>query len=138
MNQKSMWGDLGKVEKMKGPAAYLREQAKFLNESMDYRIQGEVQVIQDKKREHFLINFDVVVPEINHYRYTLLQVEHPMDIYPLSIEVYVSEKTFECSTEQQFLDTLQKILSSAVATNVIAMLRSTLPDEKPMPDDIPF
>ena len=95
-------------------------------------------MIQDKKRKRFLIDLDVVVPEINHYRYTLLQVEHPMDIYPLTIAVYVSEKKFECSTEQQFLDTLQKILSSVVVTNVIAMLRSTLPDEKPMPDDIPF
>jgi len=121
--KKNMWGDLTGLEKIKTPTIFLREQADHLWKDTKYTVKGEVSR-ESTSGGRFRVELDIVAPSINNYRYTVVTVRHPLDVYPLTITNDVTNEEYECKNEKTFLETLEFILSSAQVRKVISMLIS--------------
>jgi len=119
MAQESMWGDIPKRGKgIKLPFDYLREQAFILSEMYASNIIGEV--IQDfSSSGKVSIDFNIRVPPLGSYSYSLLNVAHGIDIYPLMIHGFVNKTDYKCVDENEFKHDLREVLSSPQVKKVI-------------------
>jgi len=125
MAAKTMWGELGNLEKVKTPAAVLREQANLLTEATGHILEGDVTVGRGPFVAWvFQASLDIVAPALNEYRYSVLEASYPMGIYPVHIRDRVHDKEYECADEKEFLARLESILSSSELRTVIATLLS--------------
>jgi len=119
MAQESMWGEAPKRGKgIKRPSDYLDEQADILSRMYSYDVRGEVtQEVSSSGR--ISIDFDIYVPSLGSYRYSLLKVTHGLGIYPLILRDLANNKNYKCEDEEQFKQALRETLSSPVAREVI-------------------
>lgn len=122
MNTKNLWGDLAVQDEFTPPVTLLRNQASALNQLTNHILMGRVSVIT--QGDYFLYDLDVVAPALDNYVYTILQVKHAVTFYPLKVEDLIAEKSYECSSEEEFVDALQKTLSSSAVRRVIQSLLS--------------
>ena len=81
---KNMWGDLTDLETIKTPKMFLQEQAEHLRKDTKFILKGEVSS-EAISAGRFRVELDIVAPRINNYRYTVVTVRHPLEIYPLTI-----------------------------------------------------
>lgn len=123
MTVKSMWGDLGSLEEIRTPMKYLRDQATALSELTENVLVGEV-IYGWGTGGEFTIELRIVVPNLNSYRYSILEVKHPIEIYPLRMYDYATQTRYECKNEEEFLADLESILSSPAVRKVITTLIS--------------
>ncbi len=122
MTTKNMWVKFDNIRKIPMPVSYLREQANYLGEATGHILQGEV--VQSAKDERFEAELDIVVPNLNYYRHTLLRVVHSIRIYPGEIHDLVNEEKHICENEGSFLSRLEQILTSQGVRNIIETLIS--------------
>jgi hypothetical protein len=119
----SLWGNLEGIEKIKTPKSILEEQGSFLTSSMDGILEGIV-LTEQWGAQNFSITLKIVAPALNNYSYQILRVYHPLKLYPLTISSDFLSSNVECKNENEYLETLEKILSSEGVKNVIQILMS--------------
>ena len=119
MAQESMWGEVPKSGKgIKRPFDYLDEQADILSRTYSWDVRGEVtQEVSSSGR--ISIDFDIYVPSLDSYRYSLLRVTHRLGIYPLTLRDFTNNKDYKCEDEEQFKQALRETLSSPAVREVI-------------------
>lgn len=117
-----MWGKFDNLKEMPTPAGYLKEQAEYLGDATNQILQGEI--VHSAQNNRFETDLDIVVPNLNYYRHTLLRVIHPVSIYPLEIHDFANEDKYTCEDESSFLDRLERILSSRAVRKIIETLIS--------------
>ena len=93
---KNLWGDLSSLATVRTPKTLLEEQANVLTEATAGLLMGRVydlaplgrdpRVSLSDDRAKFRYDFDVLVPALNNYRYTILSVYYPLELYPLDAE----------------------------------------------------
>lgn len=120
------------------PNSILKEQADILSDKTGGVIYGTITNMKFTPDEaevsyNLATVFDVVVPGLDNYRFTLLILySRPEDDYPIAITVGTSlvEDTLnfvpecECENRQQFIEELKKILSSDEINKKIEILYS--------------
>lgn len=120
------------------PNSILKEQADMLSEKTGGVIYGTITNMkftpdEEKVNYNLATVFDVVVPGLDNYRFTLLNLySRPENDYPIAITVGTSvvEDTLnfdpecECENRQQFIEELKKILSSEEINKKIEILYS--------------
>jgi hypothetical protein len=131
-----LWGELPDVEEIKTPFVLLKEQAELLTEKTDGLLVGEVTQRQVKVRKQgqptftfavptlqgFQCTFDIVVPTLNNYKYSLLSLVYKMmTLYPLDLSP-ANEPSVSCSDEEEFKKELGKILKSQKTQDIISKL----------------
>lgn len=126
MAQESMWGEIPKSGKgIKRPFDYLNEQADILTSTYAWEVRGEVtQEISSGGRVS--IDFDILVPSLGSYRYSLLKVTHRLKIYPLILYSLANNKDYKCEDEEQFKQALRETLSSPTVKEVIGDILTLL------------
>ncbi|MCK4446283.1 MAG: hypothetical protein KAW56_04295 [Candidatus Marinimicrobia bacterium] len=119
MVEESMWGEVPQSGKgIKLPFDYLREQAIILSEMYAHNLIGNV--TQDVSSSGKVsIDFDIRVPPLGSYSYSLLKVVHGLDIYPLMIYGLANKTEYKCVDEKEFKHDLRELLSSPQVKKVI-------------------
>ena len=78
-----LWPDLNPVA-IVTPASILKTQAAALSHKSNGLLQGEVQTWA--QRENIYHRFNLVVPALENYRYSLLRIHHLPTIYPVYVD----------------------------------------------------
>ena len=119
MVEESMWGAAPQSGKgIKLPSEYLDEQATILTKMYGYKLRGDVtQSVLSTGR--ITIDFDIIVPSLSSYRYSLLKVMHDLEIYPLTLYGLANKTDYKCHNEEEFKDSLKEVLSSGQVRTVI-------------------
>jgi hypothetical protein len=112
--QTDFWGEI-QVSEIRTPASILREQAALLGPKTQNVIEARVEtaVTADDKFAHA---FYLVAPGLDNYRYRLLQITHPIGLYPVISPPHVLK------TEEEFTAWLHKKLSSDQTRRIVANL----------------
>jgi hypothetical protein len=112
--QPDLWGDI-QVSDVRTPVAILREQAALLGAKTQQVIEAQVETqIYNKDFEH---SFNLVVPALGYYKYSLFAVRHDVDLYP----VHLAPGSF-AKTEDDFVKWLGRRLSSPETRKIIGNL----------------
>ncbi|MCA9115787.1 MAG: hypothetical protein KDA79_11940 [Planctomycetaceae bacterium] len=124
MATKNLWGDLKDLPLMRTPRGILQEQAEILSTATEGILRGRVDERQCQDNNGALsYDLDIVVPSLNSYTYTLLTIEHPIELFP--VHVYsLSFKPTTCETEEEFEAAIENILSSSKVRQVLSSLLS--------------
>lgn len=145
---KNLWGDLP-VEEFRTPHVMLREQASILTEATNGLLVGTVvkekftkipftspkyvtlKMLEDLQEKHDKQNkytwtsrLEIIVPSINNYSISIVQIDYPLKMYPLKILSTVTDdyRYQKCETEEEFNQKLEEILSSSDVKKIIAGL----------------
>ena len=121
MTKKSLWGDLGDLEKVPTPKSHLREQADILSEATKYVLMGHVSEVVSPGGT-FQLELNIIVQNLNNYKRTILEVTHKIEPYPLRVRDYENSVVYECKDEGEFLAILENILTSPKVRRVISSL----------------
>lgn len=89
-NQKNLWGELPKPETIRTPYTLLKEQASILSEITNSLLIGEV--INDQRDKFFVNILRIKAPSINNYTYSVVQVQYPIQLYPVFVKNLTSDK----------------------------------------------
>jgi hypothetical protein len=122
MCAKNMWGKLDDLEPIKTPTQILKEQGNFLYGATKGILNTETTVQTIGNR--FSIDFDIVAPYLNEYRYNLLTIGYGLDFYPLKMVDKVHNVTYECESEEHFIAVVESVLSSREVRKIIQTLIS--------------
>ena len=108
-----LWGDLTGEPTVKAPLLILREQAEKLGAKTSNIVEAEVTASPDTNGGLY-IRFMLKAPALNGYKYDLLSISQPVDLYPVSLPGTKSEDDWEdkkAYDEQQFKQYLENLLS---------------------------
>lgn len=119
MTTKNLWGELPELENIRTPAAILREQAMLLTEMTVAVLRGEVSVTP--RKEGLRLNLFILVPALNNYSYSVLYVDHPLTLYPLTV-FDGAEEEITCADEDSFLAAIETVLKSPRVRKAIQAL----------------
>jgi hypothetical protein len=120
MTVEDLWGDFPSADESL-PVQILREQAELLSKKTDNILQAVVVTIQDEE-DVIEYSFDIVAPALNGYIYTVLELSHEAELYPLEIQDLSSSEIYVCPDEQHFKSALRKILGSEQIKKIVANL----------------
>jgi hypothetical protein len=112
------------------PLSILREQATALTEQTNGLLVGQVEVTQQADG-NLVINLDIVVPGLNDYRARILSYQQPISLYPGRLSGMGVLGTDLVNTEEQFLGSVRKVLSSQHIKNVLTSLISQVAESSP-------
>lgn len=130
MTPRNLWGELPESTEQKPPITILKEQAEMLSRITGGVLHGNVSMESESRT--FVLTLSVVAPALD-YSYEILQAEHKIELYPVSVQAgqrrivngRVEKPTVvECQTEEEFERALAEIFSSPRVKSVIASLRS--------------
>lgn len=124
MLNENFWGDLRELEIVRTPKNILMEQASFLTNATDGLLIGQV---DDERTSvpHFRYSLEVRVPGLNNYIFTILAIDHFLDLYP--VEVYLTfkrETVITCHTQNEFESLLKENLASKDVRLILSRLLS--------------
>ena len=119
MSDKNLWGNLDDLGRIKTPTTHLKEQADLLAEGTNKVLEAEVET--GKTDGDVTVTLAIVAPALNRYSYTVLRVNHGVEIYPLTLSDIANNQSYRCDTEEKFLGSLETVLTS---TKVRKILRS--------------
>ncbi len=120
-----MWGDLSNLEIVRTPKSILEEQAKLLTSATKNSLVGQVRKVEGPfSKKRFVYDLDIVVPSLNNYSYTVLRIEHDVDLYPILVRPSEMAPGRTCSNEEAFCNAVEAILSSDGVKRVISRLLS--------------
>lgn len=123
MSPKSLWGDLTELPKAKSPIAYLREQANLLTAGVDSMLIGKVSTVQTFAGLQATLS--VIAPALENYRYAVVRISHdPIKSYPLGLLDHTADAERTCENEEEFLQQLERVLSSEAVAKAISTLLS--------------
>ena len=124
MTIKSFWGNLNELEIVRTPKKILQEQAGFLTTATEGSLIGQV----DDQRTmvpDFTYSLEVRVPSLNNYTFTLLSIEHSLELYPLQVMRYaIAEPSIRCRNQAAFESLLEGYLSSKEVKSILSKLLS--------------
>jgi hypothetical protein len=121
---KNMWGDLSSLAVIRTPKTILEEQANLLTEATDGMFVGTVEDQPRMNGFHYSLN--AVVPALNNYKYEILEVFHPLEIYPISLLSERPKVSVAIKTEEDFEAMVEQVLSSADVRSLLSKLKSQL------------
>lgn len=111
------------------PVSILKEQASALTEETKGLLIGEIRTLGRNNSGEIRYTLDITVPTLNNYRYSILQVVQPVKIYPITIYASSENETYpSISNDQEFVQTLQKILGSDETGRILSALLAQAQD----------
>jgi hypothetical protein len=124
MSSENFWGDLSKLEIVRTPKNILMEQANFLTNATEGLLIGQV---DDERTSvpHFRYSLEVRVPGLNNYIFTIIAIDHSLELYP--VEVYLTfkrETVIMCHTQNEFESLLKENLASKDVRLILSRLLS--------------
>jgi hypothetical protein len=128
---KNLWGEIKNLPKVKAPVAILHEQAQLLAELTGGLLTGEVSQAESSS-DHFVYYFYIHASSLNNYYYFVLQIDHDIHLYPLSLSTDKDDPRFPsfsatiCNDVNEFETELGKIFSSPNIQRVISGLLSQI------------
>jgi len=126
MSKKDLWGDIEKIPVPTNPKKILKEQADAIGEKTKYVLKGRVIGASETKggKPSFTSAPSVDAPRIGNYRYDLVLIEYPLEMYPVKVHSFAHGKSYTCDTEEEFIEKLGEILSSEEVMKTISALVS--------------
>lgn len=122
MAEKHLWGNLENIATVRTPKEILSEQASHLYIATGYKLQGQIR--ERSSGSKFLVSLDIVAPALDNYSYEVLRAIYDLDVYPVNVRDVANGKDYEVKNEKEFLDVIEKILSSPEVHKVISVLIS--------------
>jgi hypothetical protein len=130
--QTDFWGEIGVIGD-RTPLSILREQAALLGTKTQNLVEAAVE--SRGVNDEFSHSFHLVVPVLDHYKYELFSIRHPVvDMYPVTVgyvhmyPVLAKGNEKRLRNEDEFKEWLSKTLSSPetkkILGNLIAQARS--------------
>lgn len=146
--KKDLWGDFPKTDTIQTPYTILKEQASLLDKKTNGLLIGEVKLSQsvefetslkvmfseENQQNQSLVAFlRIQAPSLNNYTYSVVRVQYPMpQLYPVSVKsLAVEDFQRECSSKEEFEQTLGAILSSNEVKRVILALLAQIQADIP-------
>lgn len=121
MTTRNLRGHIPAATAVTTPLTILREQAGLLGELTDGVLEGDVQARRSAKGD-FTYTLYIVAPGLDRYHHAIVEVEHPVAMYPVSVLDDGTGKGYMCADEEMFVRVLQRILTSDHVRKVIAAL----------------
>ena len=122
MPSDNLWGDLSDLEVVPTPKGILEQQANKLTTATRAVLRGRV--TQRESGIGFYYDLDVVVPGLNNYVYTILTINHGIQLYPVWVGSDSPQRSVKCDDEKQYLEVLEGILSSKDVKFILSRLLS--------------
>ncbi len=147
--KKNLWGEVSLTQTRRNPYTILKEQASILGEITNGLLVGEVtqlprpiteaqfpdmygqkavlgkSLISDQEEGRLYASLRIVAPALNHYKYSVIQINYPIEFYPLMlIDLANDEAVHRCPNEESFEQVLQQVLRSNKVKDVIEALLS--------------
>lgn len=125
MTVENLWGEFPAVETERTPLVILREQCTILGKLTDNVLEGRIRKIWKGNRFHLVM--EIVAPALDNYVYTVLRVDHGIQMYPLEIvrlnleldEIGRGNPVQHCKNEAEYVKILRENLSSDTVRRVI-------------------
>jgi hypothetical protein len=105
----SFW-PIVKFEPVRTPHAILFEQAALLSQSTNRLLVGKA--TRSVEDDIFISNLYIVAPSLNNYAYRVLQLNHSVELYPVSVSPEFAGARIQAKDEKELLAALKKVLSS--------------------------
>ncbi len=122
MSVKNLWGDLSNLERVLTPKEILSDQASLLTQATKGVLVG--QVSNNNEYGGFVYDLEVRVPALNNYTYTILTIQHQIELYPVRILANDGRTLATCQSEDGYISALYDILSSKEVKLVLSRLLS--------------
>lgn len=122
---KSLWGDLSSIAIMRTPKTILEEQAALLSEATGGMLVGTVKELASGG-PNFCYTLMVVVPALNNYTYQILQIVHPLEMYPLNLSAARPQVNQPVKDQEALESAIEKVLTSAELRAVLSALKSQI------------
>ena len=124
MTTQNLWGELPNVDDVRTPTTILKEQAAQLSAATKAVLRGRAAVTQSSG--WFLLQLRIVAPVLDNYEYTVLDVAHGVDPYPLTLTPIWNKNRREggvrCNTEVEFLEAVAAVLQDDRTRRVVGAL----------------
>jgi hypothetical protein len=131
-SKKNLWGELPNPETIRTPYTILKEQASILSEITNGLLIGEV-VVNNQKDKLFVMTLRIKAPSLNNYTYSVVEVQQPIQLYPVTIMNLLENKMTKYSSEEEFENALGQILSSqevkTVISGLLAQIHADIPKQ---------
>lgn len=111
--------DINGLPALRTPVSILREQASLLGDKTDHLVEADV-VARPSQNNRFAHSFQLIAPALNQYRYSLFEVTHGIELYPLSISF--NNTGYQVNKEPEFLEKLKMIFAHDQTKKVIQAL----------------
>ena len=116
------------------PKVILQQQAALLSQKTGDVLQGQVTVTPPQPpSSDFAVVFELYLPSLD-YRYKLLNIEHPVSLYPLkmwSMSPDIGTEYWDCPSEAVFKESLRQILSGPETTKLVSAMIAQTQDYVP-------
>lgn len=120
MSTVNLWGVLPEPVGSRPPVTILREQAAFLGNATNNILVGEVTRVTSTRRWPFRYDFDIRAAALDDYIYSVLSIQHGVEMYP--VELNDTEGKKECNNEEEYLYAIADVLSSERVRKAISSL----------------
>lgn len=120
-----LWPSDIEVSDLVSPASILREQATLLGMKTKNLVTGKVELASDSAEKKFKYVFYLVAPALKNYRYRLLSIEYPVDLYPVTIRFESKRPKVEDNLDEE-----SSHLSAKDYDDFIAKLGKVFSDER--------
>jgi hypothetical protein len=131
-SKKNLWGELPNVETIRTPYTILKEQASILSEITHGLLIGEV-VVNSQNDKFFTITLRIKAPSLNNYTYSVVEVQQPIQLYPVAVINLLEGRMGKYSSEEEFENALGEILSSqevkGVISGLLAQIHADIPKQ---------
>ena len=114
---KNFWGNLEDLDVIRTPRSILKEQAARLGKATKHILIGEVD--ETSGASQFRYALEIRVPDLNDYVYTVLTVNHDVELYPVTVSADKPNVYEKCDDEKEFLGVIEAILSSKDVRRVV-------------------
>jgi hypothetical protein len=133
----SLWPDDLAAETQKPPTILLMEQAALLKNHTNSMITADVikRNATNPSPGVFTYSFVLIAPALGGYSFSLFNIDHPVELYPVKIIVdekmrdalphlFPKGRTIDLPTEEEFLKVVGEIFNSERTKNIISGLIS--------------
>ena len=140
-----LWGDIPEAKDVITPLEILREQAKLLAQKTRGKLTANINRFNKSLSNNetdailsamanstkpntkllsldFHYSFELIAPALNNYAYSILEIAHDIELYPVFVFDWSSKKTYQCNDAATYHHCLATILQAEKTRNVIASL----------------
>jgi hypothetical protein len=104
------------------PKTIIEEQAQLLTEATQGMLVGAVEDLTDPGQ--FIYTLNVIVPALNNYKYRILTVLHPLEMYPAHLTSNRPLLSKLLASEGDFEAAVETVLSSTEVKSALSHLKS--------------
>ena len=131
-SKKNLWGELPNVETIRTPYTILKEQASILSEITNGLLIGEV-AFNNQTDNSLSMTLMIKAPSLNNYTYSVVEVQQPIQLYPVAVINLLEGRMGKYSSEEEFESALGQILSSQdvkrVISGLLAQIHADIPKQ---------